>query len=526
MRISRVRLTCLLLALTMFLTCAMTACGTDPEDTPSTLSTQGAETASSTEGTEGSQTLGSSDTAPSGSNTNSTGTKKGGSTTKAPSKGQILKPNPGGSTTAKTTVKTTLAIKQEVRNDYTINTPQEKKFESLRGSTVRIVMDPSTLVEGSQDYVTIEYVKKKYGVKVEYINMGYEEAKSKIGQMVAAGNPPDALLIYESNFLQWSYRNILQPIDKYLVDDETWSGVSRTYFKTNNKTYGITYGNPDTDLFVYMIFYNKTLFEEQNVEDPYELYKKGQWTMDKLVEIAKKMTLYREDGKTVKTYGFSTWAPTYFILANGGTGVKETKPGVFESTLKQAADMGGLDVFYRMTQDGSFGMGIDPYVGFGNRTIAMHFEIPGNAIFQNDYYNTMDDEIGMVPMPKADDGKYYAIVMEYGMAVPMNARNPLGGVMFAYEQYQLNNGRLVNNPSAYDLENRRKTLSDEHLQIMRDYYKNATMRVNWMEGLSGWQEGGISKKFWDKITADKLPPTAAVDSMNGLLNSAIKQTTG
>ncbi len=512
----KLRPLCAVIALISAFSLLLSSCGGSKDPASSTGSDASGDSVSNTTGDlPGDSSFGDSSNTTTSTNSSTSGTTSG----------TILKPNSRPSSTASTTQKPP-TTQQTLRNDYKIDTPQEKKFASLKGTTIRLALDPETLVEGSQDKVMLDYCQKKYGVKYEYLGMGYEELRTKIGQMVAAGNPPDYVLMYESNFLQWAYRNILQPIDKYLVDDSTWTGVSRTYFKTNNRTYGITYGNPDTDLYTYMIFYNKTLFEEQKVQDPYELYQKGQWTMDKLVETAKKMTLYREDGKTIKTYGFSTWAPTYFILANGGYGIRETKPGKFESTLKEKADLGGLDVFYRMVQDKSFGMGLDPYVGFGNRTIAMHFEIPGNAIYQYDYYNTMDDEIGMVPMPMADDGKYYAIVMEYGFGVPRNAKNPLGGVMLGYENYQLNNGRLVNNPSKYDLEIRRKTLSDEHLKIMQDYYKKATIRTNWMEGLTNWQEGGLSKKFWDKITVDKLTPTAAVDSMDGILKSAIKQTIG
>lgn len=461
-------------------------------------------------------------------------TTQSGDSTDTSSTGVTEDPNmlkPVGSTTSKTTTggKTSKTTKKPGKADQyatpsmTISTAQEKKFSSLNGSVVKIIIHQQATKQPDNVKAFYGYIQKKYGVSLDYTVMGSQEQESKMGTMVAAGTAPDVIPIRQEVFLRYVYSNLLRPLDQYIVSDPAWTGSSLSYYKTNNKVYGIPRNNEMVD---YMVWYNKTLFEEQNQPTPYDLYKQGKWTMDALVETAKNMTIYRADKKTVKTYGVGTWNYYVFLMANGGTGLTETSPGKFSITIDKAAEMGGLETLSELVNNNSLYTG-DSYAGFPLRNVAMHIERPGAAIGNYDYYNKMEDEIGMAPLPMADDGKYYNVQGMEGYAISRTAKNPLGAMMFCYEYWKFFDYRYKNATSDVDIADRRIMMSDEHYAIYKEYIAKAKPTIGFMEGMSNWWwAGGIRDTFWKAIITEKKAPSAAVDSMKSILQDALKRTVG
>ena len=444
--------------------------------------------------------------------------------------GNVLKPQPtkdGAGTAAKTTKKTTTytGSKETLPSSYELTSPQEKKFASLKGKTVNIGTSSSNVETDNENTKTFRTLfQKKYGVKLNFVVMkSGVDGQNQIGQMVAAGNPPDAYGYSEVTFLRYIYANVAQPMDKYLAkDDPLYRDVDLSDTTLNGKIYGIpgTWGIKG-----YMCVFNKTLFKEQKVKNPTELYLEGNWNYKTFLETAKKMTLYREDGKTVKTYGVGTWDYALLMYANGGKGLVEDGKGGLKATIDQPAEMGGLQLLYDLVSAGAFYTG-DSYSGFGRRMIAMHLEQPWNAVGAYDYFNNMEDDIGIAPMPMANDGKYYFPKSSGGTFIPRNAKNPLGGVAYAYELAKFDNNRFFTSTNDYDVMQRRQCITDADLKIYQEYRKKAVPLMSYMEALSGWWDTGYRAKFWNTIVVDKKKPAEAVASMKSVLESCIKRTTG
>ena len=410
--------------------------------------------------------------------------------------------------------------KETVPSNVDLSTPQEKMLASVKGTTITIVDDEVT--DNGNTKVFRQIVQEKYGLKLKFISIKDGVAgQNQFAQMVAAGNPPDVFSVDEVTFLRYVCSNIAQPLDPYLAkSDPFWKEVDLSDYYFNNKTYGIpaTWG-----LRVYMCVYNKTLFKEQKQKTPTELYKEGNWNFKTFLDAAKKMTIYRADGKTVQTYGVGTWNYALFMFANGGKGLSE-KNGKLYASVDQKPEMGGLQLLHDLVAANAFYTG-DSYIGFGRRRVAMHLEQPANAVGNYDYYNNMEDEIGIVPLPMANDGKYYAPKSAGGMIVPRNAKNPLGAVAFAYEMAKFDNNRFFNSTLDFDLMYRRMSISDEDLALYLDYRKKAVPLMSYMESLSGWWDGGYRDKFWNTIVVDKKKPAEAVASMKSVLESCISRTT-
>lgn len=173
-----------------------------------------------------------------------------------------LLPKPRKRTTTYTGSKETLP------SSYELTSPQEKKFASLKGKTVNIGTSSSNVETDNENTKTFRTLfQKKYGVKLNFVVMkSGVDGQNQIGQMVAAGNPPDAYGYSEVTFLRYIYANVAQPMDKYLAkDDPLYRDVDLSDTTLNGKIYGIpgTWGIKG-----YMCVFNKTLFKEQKVKNP------------------------------------------------------------------------------------------------------------------------------------------------------------------------------------------------------------------------------------------------------------------
>ena len=399
------------------------------------------------------------------------------------------------------------------------DTAQEKLFESARGTTI------THIVEGEpNDYTKtiLAELEQRYGIKVKFMKMGYSEYTSKIAQMVATGSPPDTAVMTDALALNYIYANIAQPLNDYMdLEDKYWDKDILAQFTVDGKIYGVNTGDVDT----FFIYYNKTLFEENNIEDPYTLYKNGEWTFDKLREIAKKATLYEDDNKTVKCHGFATWYREVFVLANGGNIIGlNTDTGMYESVVSDKKTVTGLNMIKNLAMDGSFDPAIAGYAEFPKREVAMLCERPANVVGNYDLYNTMDDEIGVVPLPKGPDAdKTYAASNMIVNYVPVNAKNPVGGMAWNYYWLRRETEGYIQKDAAA-VARIGKMMNEEHYGIINGYLDEATKISSKLDSLMGWSN--YSASFWGGLVNDGKSAEEVVATMDNTLKSALERTIG
>lgn len=405
---------------------------------------------------------------------------------------------------------------------YTIASNQEKKFASLKGTTISVMLQ-TRLNEDTQEIIDV--MKNKYGVKeVKTTILSYLDMQNKIAAMVASKTAPDICYFSEVLGMRYVYTNIIQPVDKYIDKaDPAWDYHGSTLlYGLKGQTYGMmTYLDQN-----YYVYYNKTLFKELGITDPYELYKAGKWNFKTFRETAKAATI-KKGGETT-CYGLKTWNPTVFMMANGATGVSIDSNNKWSVSLSNdKAAMEALQLVRDMAADGSYVLDGNGYVDFYKRGCAMHIERPWNAIGIYEYYSRMKDEIGMVPVPQGEQAKgVYAPCGRDGLAVPMNCQNPLGGVAWIYE---LNRAGVENEKSTdpKKVAEINRTMSPEHRKIRDAYVAKARPLYSNMDGLAGWWDGEQNRSvFWNKFIVDKTQPTAAVDSLESLLTASLKKTVG
>ena len=415
---------------------------------------------------------------------------------------------------ANKTGSTTKATSVQIKADS-----QEEKFKNLKG-TLRFVSDKSNVYE---DQIIAEF-ESRYNVKVEVTTMGWSSFTSQLSSMVATGKAPDVACMTDATFLSWCYGNLAQPLNKYLdFNSSTWNKKDMEHFMIGSNYYGV----PTYEYNGFMIYYNKTLFKEQKVSDPYnDYYLKGEWTFENFRKVAKAMTIKK--GDTVTTWGFATWYFPVFVLAAGGSIIKQQN-NTYVSDLQNPATITGINMIRSLYMDGSYMDNVSGFAEFGSRGVAMVAERPINLIGNFDYYNTMKDEIGVVPFPKVDkNSKEYAPALMTAYFVPNKAKNPLAGVAWMYYNIR----RAIDGETSGNtlvLAQRRRAVSDEHKKIFDQYFSRVPKVTTKLEGLTGWGNQ-LRGQFWGDIftesPSNSKTAEEAIAGMEAILKTQLKLTIG
>ena len=78
----------------------------------------------------------------------------------------------------------------------------------------------------------------------------------------------------------------------------------------------------DTVAATYPLAYNKQMLEDNNLEDPRELYKRGEWTWDKFIEYCQVLTQDTDGDGQIDQYGYCGYEFETFeqlMMSNGGS---------------------------------------------------------------------------------------------------------------------------------------------------------------------------------------------------------------
>ncbi len=168
--------------------------------------------------------------------------------------------------------------------------------------------------------IIADWEKTHPNVDVVLEHTPYGGYASKILTRIAGGDAPDIMAAEVSLFTSFWGKGVFLDLTPFIKNDSAFSlndffPQIVDHFTIDGKVYGIP---RDVAPFA-CIYYNKSLFDQAGIP-----YPSDDWTWDDLLEIAKKLTVYDENGR-VKRYGFYTWAWQNFVLSNGGNLVDDVK---------------------------------------------------------------------------------------------------------------------------------------------------------------------------------------------------------
>ena len=343
----------------------------------------------------------------------------------------------------------------------------------------------------------VETVEKLFNCKIERIDYDGEQASqaAMIGSKYA-----DIIIAPTFSIGRWLLNSKaivdINTLEGLNLDAEYWTRWGDTsIMKYHDKIYALGAPFACQHDEAYVLFYNKAIIEELNLESPYELYKRDEWTMSKLLEYcqAAKKDL-NGDGvfDANDRYGFVCGnefdGPFVLYMGAGGKFLKEEEDGHF------SFDLNTKDAYRLINQVKEV---LDPWenafncLGMGNLDITkvfvngqtMFYAYPRGRGFADAIYD-MEDDFGIVPMPRGDKSgpdEYHCWVSHDAPQMAIGANNPdidktvmivEALAYFAQEENEIEEGEYLAN----------KLRDDESREVVSTVNKYALIDYAWV----GW----------------------------------------
>ena len=309
------------------------------------------------------------------------------------------------------------------------------------------------------------YIEEKTGMKIRYIKIAYGQMDMKYVLDISADNAPDLLYLTDERFPRYIVQQIGQPLDdyaeKYLgADDEWWKLVKeKSPFKWQGKVYGGSTGPAP-----YLLWYNKTMFEENDVKTPLEYLEEGNWNWDALAACGKALTADTDGDGALDRFGFQSWKVENMIINNGGNFFDFQSDGKILATVDDQKVLNALEYIQQSGyKDKWMRISGDWVKDFVSERLAMTVE---TTWFRNDPASDVKFEVDFVPLPAGpdnSDGALHGYAASFGIC--RGAKNPYGAIAYLKYEYEYNQSKK-DQPSEYD-----HLYTDEQKARLKEYQK-------------------------------------------------------
>ena len=182
-------------------------------------------------------------------------------------------------------------------------------------TTIRFTSWGNDVEEQNLRLLIAQFEKQHPKIHVEIEITPWARMLDKLMISSAGGRPPDVTRISSEWFPPIAAKGLLEPLDKYVKRDKY---DLDDFYPESIKGWGTWKGKLleiPTDIDIYAMYYNKTMFDKNKIPYPDET-----WDWDKYLEVAKKLTQdTNHDGK-IDQWGttLDMWWQDY-VYANGGT---------------------------------------------------------------------------------------------------------------------------------------------------------------------------------------------------------------
>lgn len=321
-----------------------------------------------------------------------------------------------------------------------------KNMPNFKGKTLKIYnWNPQ------EDYPGLATVTKAFtketGVKVEWIRENGITYISKLTSLIASKKAPDIMRAHSPSPSIWSLCQDISAAKFDDFDNDVWDQNFMNYHTVNGKTYSF---NTKLSLFTgpEMLFYNRSLINKYNLEDPYKLWKAGQWTLDKFEEI---LRAYKKasgnaaiGGDMIDKYLVNIYGIQGEIVFKGGKYVSNLNDSNVVTVMQRAADIVNKENL-------TVGWGLEE---FDKGEILMFQGTAVTAKRMNAYAQNVKSagNLGTVPWPTAPgSSKTVYLYGDEGFGIVKGASNP--EIAPYYVAYVANPGQSGYDMSTYFSDN-------------------------------------------------------------------------
>lgn len=197
----------------------------------------------------------------------------------------------------------------------------------------------------------VKAVEQKYNVRIEFVNLTWEGIMESINNSIMAGTPDCDIYMCDLQFgvpaVLNGYAVALEDIAE--ADDDIFTdqiatknlkitGMDKSYLFTGN---ALEQGG-------YPLGFNKTMLDAAGLENPQDLYDRGEWTWDKFYEYCRELTKDTDGDGNIDQYGYSGFWTTALsnVLMSNGAHIAGGK----KEELSSKAAIEALEFFYQLYQ--------------------------------------------------------------------------------------------------------------------------------------------------------------------------------
>ena len=372
---------------------------------------------------------------------------------------------------------------------------QGSDSEDLMGTVVKKYIWYNQIPD--EEKAADEYFEQKTGAKLERVFVPWDSIDLKFTLDISSGSAVEVVYMNDQKFPTYPIKGIVQSIDELLPgNDPLWKSNAISIFAFGGKHYGIA-----TGITPLLLWYNKTMFEENDVKTPTEYYNEGNWNWNTFAEVAKKLTVRGSDG-TVQKWGYSSWRFDSLMLSNAGRFVNFKPDGSIALALNESNSVKAL----QFMQDAAFtDKWMDPtgnftwFQDFTNGNVAMTSEAAFLA--WNGQFDNLKFKVDFAPLPLGPDNKEKVYPGRAdAMGVCSAAKNPKGAIEYIrrnIEYTQINK----------DKTDAKKKLTEEQYALNEKLGKEK-LNVAMFMGIGDLQ----NKQFglWDSILSKGVPIATAI----------------
>ena len=291
-------------------------------------------------------------------------------------------------------------------------------------------INPGT--NGASKKVELELFERKYGGSIKWYQTTYENRYNDLSTYVLGGEGIDFFPSEAGNLPKGIISGMFQPVDDYIdLDSEIWQNITEgmKLYNFGGKHYTFV-----TNLRAnYYVYYNMETIEANGLEDPWDLYKAGEWNWDTFKSMLQEFVDEEND-----QWGLDNWFNELALMYSAGVPVVSSVDGQIKCNLNDPTMEKAMNYQYDLYNAGlilpmeQFNWSIQPaMMGEGRELfwIGGFWEAEGDPSVWT--HGITPENLGFVPTPSpAGSDPYQAAAVE-GYVLCKGATNPEGVARFA-----------------------------------------------------------------------------------------------
>lgn len=270
----------------------------------------------------------------------------------------------------------------------------------------------------AESMALLKHINEKYNCDLQFVTTGdWHSYMSVINSQVVNGEKiADVFWAgFGTTVPTWVNNGFVVPLDDYFdFDNPIYNPGINDEWMLNGKHYGITTWD---DALGHVILFNKRICEENGITADYlyELQANGEWTWEKLRELAIKCTKDTDNDGAIDVYGFGSYGtcptcPEAFVYANGASPVTIDENYHYTYNLDDPKVIEAIQFCYdlywvdQVCYTGSMAWG--SWEGLWRMGKTAFYSVASWNM--GDYFEDLeDDEIGILLIPKGPSAEDY-----------------------------------------------------------------------------------------------------------------------